>query len=110
VTCNRRPAFATLSYVSEWWPPLNLTSDIRHPHPCADPSPDPDPEGPRHAAQDLEKGETRAFKQARAFYEGLADRLVASGHALDVFACSLDQVGLDEMRPAVASTGLGFCL
>ena len=56
--------------------------------------------------QDLEKVETRAFKQARAFYEGLADRLVASGHALDVFACSLDQVGLDEMRPAVASTGV----
>ena len=60
----------------------------------------------RPAVQDLEKGETRAFKQARAFYEGLADRLVASGHALDVFACSLDQVGLDEMRPAVAGTGL----
>ncbi len=60
-----------------------------------------------HAVQDLEKGETRAFKQARGFYEGLADRLVASGHALDVFACSLDQVGLDEMRPAVASTGVG---
>ena len=58
-----------------------------------------------HAVQDHEKGETRAFKQARAFYEGLADRLVASGHALDVFACSLDQVGLDEMRPAVAGTG-----
>ena len=62
--------------------------------------------GVRHAVQDLEKGETRAFKQARAFYEGLADRLVTSGHALDVFACSLDQVGLDEMRPAVAGTGV----
>lgn len=50
-------------------------------------------------------GETRAFAKARLFYEGLAERLVASGHTLDVFACSLDQVGLAEMRPAVSGTG-----
>lgn len=55
--------------------------------------------------QDLDKGETRAFKKARLFYEGLTDRLVASGHTLDVFACSLDQVGLAEMRPAISGTG-----
>lgn len=32
------------------------------------------------------------YKKARKFYDGLAAQLVQQGHALDVFACSLDQV------------------
>ncbi len=32
------------------------------------------------------------YKKARKFYDSLAAQLVQQGHALDVFACSLDQV------------------
>ena len=56
-------------------------------------------------AQDFAKDDVKLFKRSLAFYEGLAGRLGAAGHCLDVFACSLDQVGLAEMHPAVASTG-----
>ena len=38
------------------------------------------------------------FKKARKFFEGLATQLVAQGHALDVFACSLDQVCNKQSR------------
>jgi len=31
------------------------------------------------------------FKKAKKFYDGVAVQLVKQGHALDVFACSLDQ-------------------
>lgn len=55
--------------------------------------------------QDLEKGDARLFGKARKQYEALGDRLTAAGAALDVFACSLDQVGLAEMRPAVSDSG-----
>ena len=58
--------------------------------------------------QDWEKGETKLFQRARRFYESVGDRLVGSGHALDVFACALDQVGLAEMRPAVSDSGAAF--
>ena len=37
--------------------------------------------------------ETAAYyKKARKFYDALARQLVRQGHALDIFACSLDQV------------------
>ena len=55
--------------------------------------------------QDLQKGDARLFAKARKHYEALGDRLTAAGAALDVFACSLDQVGLAEMRPAVSDSG-----
>ena len=32
------------------------------------------------------------------FYEGLADRAVSNCHVIDIFACSLDQIGLLEMK------------
>lgn len=57
------------------------------------------------ATQDLQKGDARLFAKARKHYEALGDRLTAAGAALDVFACSLDQVGLAEMRPAVSDSG-----
>lgn len=55
--------------------------------------------------QDFAKDDVKLFKRSLTFYEGLATRLGLAGHCLDVFACSLDQVGLAEMHPAVASTG-----
>lgn len=55
--------------------------------------------------QDFEKGEVKQFKKAWLWYEKLAERMAGSGHCLDVFACSLDQVGIAEMHEAIAKTG-----
>lgn len=42
--------------------------------------------------KDLMKDAAPHYKKAHKFYDGLAAQLVQQGHALDVFACSLDQV------------------
>ena len=42
--------------------------------------------------QDLVKETAPYFKKAKKFFDALAGQLVRQGHALDVFACSLDQV------------------
>lgn len=55
--------------------------------------------------QDLVKEAAPHYKKAKKFYENIAKQLVAQGHALDVFACSLDQVGLSEMKVPVEATG-----
>lgn len=49
---------------------------------------------------DLQKETANAkyVKKALKYYTELANRAVAAGHAVDIFACSLDQVGLYEMR------------
>jgi hypothetical protein len=41
--------------------------------------------------------------------QNLAARCVASSHVIDIFACSLDQVGLLEMKVCVTQTG-GLCV
>jgi len=45
------------------------------------------------------------YKAACAFYQGVADRAVAASHVVDMFACSLDQVGLLEMKVCAEKTG-----
>ena len=55
--------------------------------------------------QDFDKGTLQHFQQALKHYDSLADRMNQCGHTLDVFACSLDQVGIAEMHPAVHYTG-----
>jgi protein transport protein SEC23 len=60
---------------------------------------------PIRSHKDLAKGAAPHFARARKHYDALAAALVAAGHALDVYACSLDQVGLAEMKTAVESTG-----
>ena len=57
------------------------------------------------AAQDFLKDDIKHYKKAVKFYDDLGMRLTAAGHCLDVYACSLDQVGLAEMHPAVAASG-----
>lgn len=54
---------------------------------------------------DLEKGTAPHYAAADKFYSSLADRFVKAGHVCDVFACSLDQLGLLEMRHLVEKTG-----
>ena len=55
--------------------------------------------------QDIVKGNCPHLKAATKFYGGLADRASANGHVVDCFACSLDQVGLHEMRTLIDKTG-----
>ena len=55
--------------------------------------------------QDFNKGSAKHYKAASKFYNQLGIRLATHAHTLDVFACSLDQVGLAEMKTAVDQTG-----
>lgn len=50
-------------------------------------------------------GNARYSKPAKQFYNDVAMRAVGAGHAVDIFACSLDQTGLHEMRTLVDRTG-----
>ncbi|CAD7945321.1 unnamed protein product [Amoebophrya sp. A25] len=52
-----------------------------------------------------EQPNARYAQGAMKFYAGLAARAVSIGHTIDLFACSLDQVGLHEMRVLVERTG-----
>lgn len=47
----------------------------------------------------------RFVKSATKFYTGLAHRAATQGHAIDIFACSLDQLGLYEMKVCCDKTG-----
>ena len=60
---------------------------------------------PIRSHKDLAKDAAPHFPAACKHYAALAASLAAAGHALDVYACSLDQVGLAEMKPAVERTG-----
>ena len=60
--------------------------------------------------KDLVKEAAPHFKKARKFYDGLAAQLVQQGHALDVFACSLDQVATLGLVCASALIASGFRL
>lgn len=54
---------------------------------------------------DIQKGRTPFLKDAEAHYQGLAKRCVNSCHVIDIFASSLDQIGLLEMKSCVDLTG-----
>eukprot|EP00972_Heterocapsa_arctica_P106192 15644026-Heterocapsa_arctica.AAC.1 len=45
------------------------------------------------------------LKKALKFYTSLVQRAVECGFAVDIFACSLDQVGLYEMKVVTDKTG-----
>ncbi|KAJ7521003.1 hypothetical protein O6H91_19G033600 [Diphasiastrum complanatum] len=55
--------------------------------------------------QDLMNESATYYKKACKFYSQLAQHLVSNAHALDIFACSLDQVGTAEAKSAVESSG-----
>lgn len=54
---------------------------------------------------DLAKDNAPHFKKAKAFYTALADKLAVNSHIVDIFACSLDQIGLLEMKVCSVRTG-----
>lgn len=58
---------------------------------------------------DISQGNAKTLPKAKKFYTELSGRAVKNGHAVDIFGCSLDQVGLLEMSSLVRDTG-GVCV
>lgn len=54
---------------------------------------------------DISKGDVPFFKKAVDYYTKLGGRASQNGHVIDLFACSLDQVGLAEMKVMTEKTG-----
>ncbi|KAJ2489629.1 GTPase-activating protein S23 [Coemansia sp. RSA 2050] len=65
----------------------------------------PELKEPIRSHHDIEKETDRYYRKAVKFYEVLAKRSAASGHAIDIFSGCLDQVGLAEMKYLVNWTG-----
>lgn len=55
--------------------------------------------------RDLFKGNAPHFEKALKYYQDLAKRCTDAAHVIDIFAGSLDQIGLAEMRCLVEQTG-----
>ncbi|EGG24940.1 putative transport protein [Cavenderia fasciculata] len=62
---------------------------------------------PIRSHHDIVKNKAKHTTKAYAHYKSVAEQAVAAGHVIDIFSCSLDQVGLYEMREMVKLTG-GF--
>lgn len=62
---------------------------------------------PIRSHHDIERDSVKHYKRAIKYYEGLAKRASTSGHAVDIYAGCLDQVGLLEMKSLPNSTN-GF--
>jgi len=60
---------------------------------------------PIRSHTDIAKDHCKHTKKAIKFYETLAKRAVANGHAIDVFACAYDQPGFYEMQDLCKRTG-----
>jgi protein transport protein SEC23 len=54
---------------------------------------------------DLQKNQCPLNKPAVEFYRGLSDRAIAASVVVDIFACSLDQVGTLEQKVLLMRTG-----
>jgi protein transport protein SEC23 len=63
---------------------------------------------PMRSHQDIAKDRTPLMAAAEKHYDGIAARLVAAGHACDMFIGALDQCGIVEMRQLVLRTGGTF--
>ena len=59
--------------------------------------------------RDLISGRAANYRKSSEFYKQLSQRLMNASIVLDLFACSLDQVGATEMRASVESSG-GFMM
>lgn len=59
--------------------------------------------------RDLINGHAPYFDKSCSFYKRIAQRLCDASIVLDLFACSLDQVGLAELKAPVESSG-GFMM
>jgi protein transport protein SEC23 len=59
---------------------------------------------PIRSHHDIEKDAVKWHRRATKFYDNLAKRASANGHAFDIFAGCLDQTGLLEMKSLVNQT------
>lgn len=59
--------------------------------------------------RDLINGRATNYRKSSKFYEKLSKRLTSSSIVLDLFACSLDQVGASEVKAPVENSG-GFMM
>jgi protein transport protein SEC23 len=59
---------------------------------------------------DIQKNQAPLTKPATDFYRALSDRAIANSIVVDIFACSLDQVGTLETKVLVSRTGGLFVL
>lgn len=55
--------------------------------------------------QDLRNNTAHHLAKAEKFYKGIKEALISIGSVLDLFACSLDQVGVYEVASAVEASG-----
>lgn len=62
---------------------------------------------PIRSHHDIDRDSVKHFKRATKYYESLAKRASQNGHAVDIYAGCLDQVGLLEMKSMCNSTN-GF--
>ncbi|ODO08693.1 protein transporter SEC23 [Cryptococcus wingfieldii CBS 7118] len=62
---------------------------------------------PIRSHHDIDRDSVKHFKRATKFYEGLSKRASVNGHAIDIYAGCLDQVGLLEMKSLTNATN-GF--
>ncbi|RDA91021.1 hypothetical protein CP533_2542 [Ophiocordyceps camponoti-saundersi (nom. inval.)] len=60
---------------------------------------------PIRSHHDIDRENVKYYKKAVKFYDNLAKRTAHNGHIIDIFAGSLDQVGLLEMKGLCNSTG-----
>lgn len=65
----------------------------------------PESAEPIRSHKDITKGDAPHMKSAIKFYSQLSRELVAAGCAVDAFVCSLEQVGLAEMKVAIERSG-----
>ena len=54
---------------------------------------------------EVKNEESKYNKVATAFYEALALRASANGHSIDILCCSIDQIGIMEMKSLSEKTG-----
>ncbi|CAK9136676.1 unnamed protein product [Ilex paraguariensis] len=59
--------------------------------------------------RDVNNGYAPYYKKCFEFYKQISQRLLVSSIVLDLFACSLDQVGAAELKTSVESSG-GFMM
>ncbi|XP_033101131.1 protein transport protein Sec23A-like isoform X1 [Anneissia japonica] len=60
---------------------------------------------PIRSHHDIEKDAAKYMRKACKHYEALATRAANNGHTIDIYACSLDQTGLAEMKYCSNYTG-----
>ena len=64
---------------------------------------------PIRSHHDIDRDSVKHFKRATKYYESLSKRASVNGHAIDIYAGCLDQVGLLEMKSLANATN-GFMI